>query len=824
MDGRLDPVAFEALVRAHSAAAFRAAQRIAGDDALALDAVQEVFLAVLDGRLNPREARDPDALLRSRAVHAALARRRGDARRRAREAHHAMQQEHTHDAAAPVERADEAQSLWEQLTRVPEELRLALLLRFREGYSYATIGRELGCAEPTAHDRVRRGLERLRALLGAAGLAALAVDVEQRLALADPPGPLPAGLDARLLELSRASAVTLAGSGVSPLLAVGLVLGASVAAFVAPRLATGQASGAVEALQPGAGAPVAQAPPAEDAAQDRGAGARKEVRPARADDERPQDAPEPPPTGRVTGRVVDRAGGPVPGATVHLSTVERQGKFPLWGADTKTDVNGLFALDVPVPEAGGRKLRVDVGRLGFTARVADARAVVAGRETRLGDVVLDLLDLARAGSFELDVEVRGADGMPLQGAYVSLHHQVPVEGVRIDPTVSIANRSWERGWHRLQDDAGRTLPGGVVTLRGERLGGKVLLVKPGDPAWAPAEIELPIDTAGAHARVVTLEPGRSIEGRVTDLEGRPVAGVRLNLVARAHPNRDWLSPKVEDGGGFRCAGLARGAYELRVEAPGRSPARKLLEAGERDVVVLLKADDDARDVGDHAAEIHGRLVDAASGEAVTFEPPWEVGTFWFPEPAGRDVERDVLPNHLLMPPVQRAARMEMPEDPPPSSAFHLTGLGAGPTIVYVDRSGYAPACAGPFLLAEDTLVADVEVPLHAPVTLRTRVLGLDGDPLEGALVFVTGEGPYSDERVAEANAAYRAAGGRGSVYDSSARRTAADGRASHARLPVGRRVVLVAIHPDHEPVRSAPVVLGSEEAGAELELRFRARR
>ena len=65
MNRATDPDRFEALVRDHSAAAWRAAQRVLLDGERAADVVQELYLRVLDGRLDLAEAEEPGLVLGS---------------------------------------------------------------------------------------------------------------------------------------------------------------------------------------------------------------------------------------------------------------------------------------------------------------------------------------------------------------------------------------------------------------------------------------------------------------------------------------------------------------------------------------------------------------------------------------------------------------------------------------------------------------------------------------------------------------------------------------------------------------------------------------
>jgi hypothetical protein len=78
----------------------------------------------------------------------------------------------------------------------------------------------------------------------------------------------------------------------------------------------------------------------------------------------------------------------------------------------------------------------------------------------------------------------------------------------------------------------------------------------------------------------------ALVGRVTDADGRPVAGAAVQVAAEGGGTA--LAARSERTGGFQAAGLAAGRYRLRVEAAGFAPTEQVvsLDPGERRTVVV----------------------------------------------------------------------------------------------------------------------------------------------------------------------------------------------------------------------------------------------
>lgn len=173
-----DKAAFEALVRRHERRVFGLLMRMLGNRDEALDVAQEAFLNLhRHGHRFRREARFSTFVYRV-AANAALNRRRSLGRRRAREEALAQRQQagfdrpqsprDPEDAAVGAEAQEQVQRA---LLKLPDDLRMALVLYDLEGQSYGDIAQTLQIPEGTVKSRIHRARnalrEHLRSFVGA---------------------------------------------------------------------------------------------------------------------------------------------------------------------------------------------------------------------------------------------------------------------------------------------------------------------------------------------------------------------------------------------------------------------------------------------------------------------------------------------------------------------------------------------------------------------------------------------------------------------------------------------------------------------------------
>lgn len=265
----------------------------------------------------------------------------------------------------------------------------------------------------------------------------------------------------------------------------------------------------------------------------------------------------------ITGVVVLEGGAPVAGARVWLTQggqllrAAREAGRPL---ETFTARSGRFTL-IDVPPGGTVVVRAALGALEATPEgVATERPPAEVR-----------LVLART--------------VTLSGRVVELGSSQGVAQARL--RVRPVGPPWGRdALERRCDAEGRfRLEGlipGEVELRWDR----------GDYLPAPPRtLALSADDDETRVELV-LDPGLVLAGRVTDADGRPIAGaaVRADGTSPDLTGPVRRSGAVGPDGRFRLTGFARGTYRLVASAPGHRPqALAGLAGGEERLHLALPA-------------------------------------------------------------------------------------------------------------------------------------------------------------------------------------------------------------------------------------------
>jgi RNA polymerase sigma factor (sigma-70 family) len=174
-----DEAAFAELVRRHGPMVFGVCRRVTGDHHLAEDAFQAVFvvLAAKVAHVRPRSALS--AWLYGVAYRTALRARTMADRRRRRETPAANPPEPAREATSPADAADLTAVLDEEIARLPDHLRLAVVLSELQGRPRKEAATELGIPEGTLSSRLATArkvlagrLRRRGVALSAAGLSA----------------------------------------------------------------------------------------------------------------------------------------------------------------------------------------------------------------------------------------------------------------------------------------------------------------------------------------------------------------------------------------------------------------------------------------------------------------------------------------------------------------------------------------------------------------------------------------------------------------------------------------------------------------------------
>lgn len=786
---------FERLVREHHAAVHRAARRLCGDDAAAADVAQDVFVRILLGKEHLEVARDERATLCWLATRLAANARRS-ARRRDLHEEHAMRDNDPNrrlsaqDPAAASAAADLHREVRHHVAALPPELRVPLLLRWQDELTLAAIGTALRLPTSTVHDRVQAALQRLRtALLGRghaiapAALPALLVDVEA--------APAPLGLQDRLLALgTRAMPVA---AGIGRRLAI---------AFVAASTA----AGLLWAVQPAGGGSPAASPPLVASASTANA-----QEPGRQSPPTPvvppprtevgtsgpleQAAPTPRVVATFTGTVRDAQAWPVAGATVEVVAGGGYKAFAV-GTPVTTDARGGFAIDVVSSWLQPRAVRLRI--------VEKAQELLQTGDLAVprpaGAAPLELVLPAKAGTatskYELTVAVRDEAGQPLAGVEVRLF-------AAVEPAP-------DPDWGKTEAN-GTSGPDGRAVLAGRGLGAKWLFVD-GRKVQRPVSLaRVSCDEAGPQQREVTLPAGRELDVLVTTVSGRDLSYGQPWLVDEATGVQ--LSGDQLPDGTTRFRGLGDGTVTVRANGDGTTShvvRRGVRPMGER-LVLRLKEHDDEQDIGDHAAELHGELVDAATGEVVPFGP----------------FAVDVKPvrasgSSLVFDGVEPPAPAQSASAGGRWSRFHETGLDAGTWIVTASIPGYALAGEVVELRANEVRTG-IRIALVKQAVVRGKVVDAAGRPLVGVTLFAVGVGPLADANI-EAWRAHRDAARDPGLADPSWQPvsgwTRKDGTFEVARIPPGVPLRLVVRHHQHGFVVLPLPPLGVGEVVANLDVRL----
>ena len=167
--GEAAEAAFTALVERHGPMVLGVCRSVLGDRHDAEDALQATFLVLA---LRAGSIRRGDAVaswLYSAARRVALRARRQAARHRERERRRATQAGAADAVYAPP--ADPWPELYEELDRLPEPFRAAVVLCDLEGHSYEQAAGMLHCPVGTIQSRLARGRQRLRRRLESRGLS-----------------------------------------------------------------------------------------------------------------------------------------------------------------------------------------------------------------------------------------------------------------------------------------------------------------------------------------------------------------------------------------------------------------------------------------------------------------------------------------------------------------------------------------------------------------------------------------------------------------------------------------------------------------------------
>jgi RNA polymerase sigma factor (sigma-70 family) len=700
-----EEAAFTALVRRHGPMVLGVCRRVLRDCQRAEDAFQATFLVLF------RKARSLDrrgsvaGWLYTVAYHAAL-KARSDAARRERWERKAAERPHPEpNAEAPC--LDLQPVLDEELGRLPEHYRVAIVLCYFEGKTNEEAARLLGCQTGTIKSRLARARDLLRVRLSRRGVTLSATALLATLATE--------AVAAVPLQLVASTVRTALGGTVSAtraaILAEGVLRVLSAARFKTGALVILSAGlvllGAMALARP----TLAKRPS--------GAPAQPEMAsvPARS---HAQSKPADPETRTITGQVLDPDSKPVAGARVAVVVASK--RPPLRGewfaarpdipGQARADADGRFRLRVPrspIPSYRVIVVAAAVGRgLGWHDVGEDGKEAPI---RLLPDQILRgrLLDLQGQPAAGVQVLVRGAwpKGPAPQG--LSFQESPEESPVRPRPvTTDAEGRFTLRGLGRgLAVD---------VEVRGERIATQMLHFDPQDgevtrTLAAAQTLEGTIRYAdtnkpvpGARLFLWTAHATNAVESR-SDAQGRfrlnPYPGPSFTLFAYAPDGEPYLSVKQE-------LAWPKGAirHQVRLALP-----RGVLVRG------TLTEAPSGRPVTGASIQYFPRLTDNLRRQPEIVDE-WAGAAGSGPEGAFRFVVPPG-PGHLLV-------------KGPTADYIHLE---VASSRIHYNRPGgqrWRPDAVIPLNLEPGTRTADVKATLRRGVTIHGRVLDPDGKPVARA--------------------------------------------------------------------------------------------
>jgi RNA polymerase sigma-70 factor (ECF subfamily) len=479
-------------------------------------------------------------------------RRRGEARRRVREASVARR-EALPSTAEVAARFEVARRMVEALEQLDEPYRTTLVLRFYDELSAAEIARRADISAGTVRARLKRGLDLLRARLddGEGGRASWLSALTPLL----PTSP----------RSSAVGAATMTTFAASALLTMKLTLGATLCALAALLAWTfvGRESTHGRALDVGVGDEaaliVSELVDGADGAQRRATaldGAQPDVAlDARFDDAAPRDS-------RVTiiARATARDGRPLQGAWLRVDLAEQH--------EARSELDGRLELPVERAElerlarvSSGRYLTFHVGAPGFRTLTLSTQLDPVRESVVLGDVILRpggavhgrVLDPAGLG-VENALIVFGA---PLGTARDAAQH------TRLGPP-DLPPVFWSGEACALTTHSG---PGGSFRIDGVPVGYGVAWARTATSLWVssdPVGVRAGEDVGGIEL-VVTDGHGDVIAGRVLDPDGRAEPGVQVWI--QRPGSQGGTIARTDADGRFHFASSDGHAHSLTVRSP-----------------------------------------------------------------------------------------------------------------------------------------------------------------------------------------------------------------------------------------------------------------
>jgi len=583
----------------------RLARALVADEHLADDLVGETMLAAL--------TRPMARVTSPRAWLATILRRRAVARLRRESAAGAgevrgLDEDSTGPAAAPDEivvALERERLVLEALERLEEPYRRAIYLRYREGLGGAAIAERTGAPLKTVRTRLHRGLARLREDLDRRGESGGWLALVGPLAAPFPgaaPGPTATpGVGSGIgLWAAAACAVAALGAGLAWAARTGgspgglesrgappRADGTSLAEVTPRELGTGRAraaTAAAEAVAPG-GVVVVRAK-GLDGEEVEGV----PIRIAHVEGADERILPRIVETNadgivRIEGLPLGRYGlSHVTGSESTAVDLRRTRRFT-WDLDVQDSLGEHEAVSILVVDRAGRPVagaslgavngyvlagEYEVGQTGDDGRarieMCALHYLFAGTPGRVRSPMLQIADLERRDGARQAVLEIGPPAKPVSGRVEDLEGR-PVQGAR----VTLGTRGFlgsRGGWtspplETRTDEEGRFTIAGAVDE--DSVG--VRVEAPGYAVWYE---DVAIQGDGASV-AISLGPGATVDGRLLDARGEPLAKVRVAVIAggdRGGPTRNntAFTGSTDADGRLRLTRVPAPAATLRVRS------------------------------------------------------------------------------------------------------------------------------------------------------------------------------------------------------------------------------------------------------------------
>ncbi len=392
----------------------------------------------------------------------------------------------------------------------------------------------------------------------------------------------------------------------------------------------------------------------------------------------------------VEGEVRDPQGTAIAGAEIRVQSSGGAGfRSVASGGDgpaATSDAAGRFEI---VDQRPGKRLALAVTKAGYSS------SLVSGVEAPTSEPLeVVLRPAARLAGRVVDERQR-----PIAGAYVSaMMQRSMIRGRRQRPAETDAEGRFE-----IAD-----VEPGTLMLHAQAAGYQ---------QGQLTGLEVPAGGELAGLEIV-LRPGATVEGRVRDAAGEPVAGVKVGVVRMREGSYSSHSSGSESDaeGRYRVEGLAPGPVTVTAEVGGQRRASKQLEVrpGRQTVDLVLE----------EGLEVAGRVVDPAA------EPV--AGALVSLDPSGDVSHRVFYPGSAQ--PVTSGA----------DGGFRFIGVPAGRYSLGAIAEGFARLQRGEAVVVDGFDVTGLTLHLERGATLSGRVSGADLDELASIVLHVYG--PDGDMR------------------------------------------------------------------------------